>query len=143
MNLEQIESRLNDVEATLQILNLHNEYVLYLNNRQWREMADCFAHNATAYIHEERTGKEEIYRLFTEVIAKLNEGKRRDAHFAVQPVLAVDGEKASGHWLMYIFIPNDEGGVERYLAGRYDCEYAKVEGKWKFSLLTYTSPWPN
>jgi hypothetical protein len=143
MDLEQITKRLNDVESTLQILNLHNEYVFHLNTRRWREMADCFSQDATADIHEKRTGKEEIYRLFTEVIANLNTGKGRDAHFAVQPVIEVDGDKAKGHWLMYIFISNEKGGAERWITGRYDCEYARIEGKWKFSYLKYTSHWPD
>jgi hypothetical protein len=143
MNLEQIETRLRTVESTLEILNLHNEYLFYLNKRQWRDMADCFTEDATADIHEKRTGRNEIYKLFTDVIAKLNAGKSRDAHFAVQPVIEVDGEKAKGHWLIYIFISDAKtGNALRWIPGRYDCEYANVDGKWKFESLTYTSPWP-
>lgn len=143
MTIEQIEARLKAVEATQAIINLHNEYLFYLNNRQWREMADCFMEDAAVIIHEPRNGREEIYKLFTDVIAKLNAGKARDAHFAVQPVIEVDGEKAKGHWLIYIFISDAETGeAKRWIPGRYDCEYAKENGRWKFSVLNYTSPWP-
>ena len=143
MNLEQVEKRLNAVEATQEIINLHDEYLFHLNKSQWREMADCFTKDAIADIHEKRQGKEEIYQLFTDVIAKLNAGKSRDIHFAVQPVIEVDGDKARGHWLIYIFISDENGNPKRLIPGRYDCEYAKVDGKWKFSSLTYTSPWPH
>jgi hypothetical protein len=142
MTLEEMEKRLKAVEATQQIINLHNDYLFCLNNRQWREMADCFTENATATIHEPRHGREDIYRLFTDVISKLNAGKSRDAHFAVQPVIEVDGDRAKGHWLIYIFIADEEGNAKRWIPGRYDCEYAKEDGRWKFSVLNYTSPWP-
>jgi len=143
MDLDQIERRLRAVEATQEILNLHNEYLFYLNQKQWRAMADCFTEDAAADIHQKRKGREDIFRLFTDVIAKLNAGKSRDVHFAVQPVIQVDGDQAKGHWLIYIFISDAEtGNARRWIPGRYDCEYARVEGKWKFSSLTYSSPWP-
>jgi ketosteroid isomerase-like protein len=143
MNLEEIEKKLMDVEATQKIINLHNEYLFYLNNRQWRDTTDCFTKDAVADIHEKRKGREEIYKLFTDVIAKLNTGKSRDVHFAVQPVIEVEGDKARGHWLIYIFISDAKSGnAKRWIPGRYDCEYTKENTKWKFSSLTYTSPWP-
>ena len=143
MTLEEMEKRLKAIEDVEAIKNLHNEYLFYLNNSQWQEMADCFTENATANIHELHKGRKEILKFFTEVIAKLNAGKGRDAHFAVQPVITVDGVKAKGHWLIYIFIADPAtGNALRWIPGRYDCEYVKEGGHWKFSSLTYTSPWP-
>jgi hypothetical protein len=67
----------------------------------------------------------------------------RDAHFAVEPVIEVDGDKAQGHWLVYILISDPEtGAASRWIGGRHDCEYLKVNGEWKFSSLTFTNPWP-
>ena len=36
MDLDQIERRLRAVEATQEIINLHNEYLFHLNQKQWR-----------------------------------------------------------------------------------------------------------
>jgi hypothetical protein len=144
MTLKEIEKRLKAMEDIETIKRLHNEYLFYLNNSQWQEMADCFTENATANIHELHKGRGEILKFFTEVIAKLNAGKGRDAHFAVQPVITVDGNRAQGHWLIYIFIADPTtGNALRWIQGRYDCEYVKEYGNWKFSSLTYTSPWPS
>ena len=30
----------------------------------------------------------------------------------------------------------------RWIQGRYDCEYVKENGKWKFSVLKMRRPWP-
>jgi hypothetical protein len=143
MNLEEMEKRLLASEATLEIINMHNEYVFQLNQRQWRKMADCFTADATADIHEKRQGRENIYQLFTDVISKKNASGSRDVHFAVQPVIAVKGDIARGHWLMYIFISDAaSGSARRWISGRYDAEYAKEDAKWKFKALNYTFPWP-
>jgi hypothetical protein len=143
MSLEEMSKRFQALEDTEAIRRLHNEYIFYLNNDQWQEMSDCFSDNATANIHEFRQGKKEILKYFTEVIAKLNAGKGRDAHFAVQPVINVEGDRAKGHWLIYILIADPvTGNALRWIPGRYDCEYIKEDGNWKFSSLNYTSPWP-
>ena len=60
------------------------------------------------------------------------------------PVIQVDGEQAKGHWLMYIFISEaGTGNAKRWISGRYDCEYMKMDGRWKFKTLIYTAPWPH
>ncbi|MFH1647956.1 MAG: nuclear transport factor 2 family protein [Chloroflexota bacterium] len=144
MTLEEMEKRLKAIEDAEAIKNMHNDYLFYLNNRQWPEMAECFTEDATVNIHDLVRGKKAILKLFTDVIARKNAGKGRDAHFAVQPVVEVDGDKAKSHWLIYIFIADPAtGNAQRFIQGRYDCEYARVDGRWKFSALTYTSPWPD
>ncbi len=143
MNLAEIEKRLKVIEDIEAIKQMHNEYLFFLNNCQWQAMADCFTENATASIHEVRHGKKEILNLFTDVIAKLNTGRFRDAHFAVQPVITVDGDGAKSHWLIYIFIADPvTGNARKWVPGRYDCEYVREKDGWKFSSVTYTSPWP-
>ena len=144
MKLEEVEKRLKVLEDIEEIKSMHNEYVFRLVNREWDAMAECFAENATADIgrHGLRKGKKEIARLFSEVIARINVGRGRDAHFVTQPVITVDGDKARGHWMLYIVISDKETGFARLSQGRYDVEYVREGGKWIFSALKYTSPWP-
>jgi len=143
MTPEDMEKRLRAIEDAEAIKNMHNDYLFDLNGQQWHEMERYFTEDATVDIHEKVIGKKAILKFFTEVIAKMNAGKGRDAHFAVQPVVEVDGDRAKSHWLIYIFISDAvTGKADRWIQGRYDCEYAKEDGKWKFSALKYTSPWP-
>lgn len=145
MTLEELEKKLRILEDIEAIKNLHHEYIFQLNNRQWDEIIDGFVEDATTNIghHGLRKGKAEITKLFKEVISKINVGKVRDAHFAVQPVISVEGDKAKGHWLMYIMIADPTtGNASRFTQGRHDCEYVKVDGKWKFKSVKYTRPWP-
>jgi hypothetical protein len=143
MRMEELEDRIRTLEDLEAIKAFHREDVFFLNNRQWDDMAECFTEDASADIHSVCSGKEEIRKLFKERISKLNVGKGRDAHFAVEPVIRVTGDKAEGHWLIYILISDpDTGAASRWIQNRYDCKYAKIEGKWKFSSVVLTSPWP-
>ncbi len=145
MDLIEIERRLQVLEDKEAIKDLHRNYVFWLNNRQWDMMTECFTQNAVAHIyrHPLRTGKEQIRRLFTEVMSGVNEGKGRDGHFATLPVIEINGSKARGHWLLYILIADPvTGNALRWTQGRYECEYEKTGGEWKFSKLVFINPWP-
>jgi ketosteroid isomerase-like protein len=146
MTLKELEKRVAALEDIEDIKKLHREYLFWFNNQQWEEMIDCFAENATAEIgaHGLRRGKEEITKLF-----KINIANRvtswKGGHFVTQPVISIDGDKATGHWLLHIFVFHTQtptGPSYKWTQGRYDCEYAKVNGKWKFSSLKFTNPWP-
>lgn len=145
MKLEEMEKRLRTMEEIEAIKNLQNEYLFYVLNRQWTEIPDFFTDDAFIIVGKYGTchGKKEIKKFFMEVVSKANAGKDRDTHFAVMPVITVDGDRASGHWMLYIFIADPAtGGVSSFNQGRYDCEYLKRDGKWKFSKLIWTNPWP-
>ena len=145
MTLEEREKRLTMLEDLQAIRDMHHEYIFRLNNRQWDEIIEMFTEDATANIghHGLRTGKAEVAKLFKERISQINAEGRRDAHNAIDPVITVNGNKAEGHWLMYIFIADPETGLARmFTQGRHDCEYEKVDGKWMFKSVKYTRPWP-
>jgi ketosteroid isomerase-like protein len=140
MTLEELEKRVRVLEDIEAIKSMHREYAFWLINHQWSDMVECFTDNATAVIatNPPCKGKKEIAKLFTGIFAKVipwDEG-----HVVAQPVISVEGDKAKGHWILFVFYPEHEGG--KWLQARYDCEYAKVDGKWKFSSLIFQAPWP-
>ena len=139
MTLEELEKRVKVLEDIEEIKKLHTNYVYLLCNLQWDDMLDCFAENATLDLldHGVRKGKKEIGEVFHNVLAKMI--KRTDGHFVGQPVITVDGDKAKGYWILYLFFAKPS---VRWLQGRQDCEYVKVNGEWKFSSVKFTSPWP-
>lgn len=145
MTLEEMEKRLRRLEDREAIKELHRNYIYWLNNRQWHEATECFAEDAVARIfrHPLCDGKAAIGRLFTETMSGVNAGKGRDCHFATMPVVTMDADNATGHWLLYIFIADPEtGNALRWTQGRYACKYKKIQGEWKFSKLVWINPWP-
>lgn len=139
MTLEELEKRVKILEDIGEIKRLHINYVYLLCNLQWDDMLDCFAENATLDLldHGACKGKKEISEIFHNVLAKMV--KRTDGHFVGQPIISVDGDKAKGYWILYLFF--SEPSV-KWMQGRQDCEYVKINGKWKFSSVKFTSPWP-
>ncbi len=139
VELEELKERLQRLEDKDAIKDLHREYVYLLITQQWDDMVECFAEGATAVIASRPpcTGKKEIRTLLTEVIAK--HVPKDEGHLVTQPVISVDGDRAKGHWLLYVFLPEPALGWRQ---ARYDCEYVKVDGKWKFSSLVFRAPWP-
>ena len=144
--MDELEKRVKALEKQVQVLadieeikTLHRNYVYYLCNLQWDDMLSCFIENATADIQGDRLrkGKEEIADLFHNVLAKMV--TRKDGHFVGQPVISVDGNKAKGYWILYLFF--SEPSV-RWMQGRQECEYVKVDGEWKYSSVKFMNPWP-
>jgi hypothetical protein len=57
----------------------------------------------------------------------------------LNPIIEVSGDRATGVW--YLFQPCTYADGERAVWGsaRYDEEYVRVNGEWKFQNLTLTS----
>jgi hypothetical protein len=141
MTLEELEKRVRALEDAEAIKTLHREYLFSISNLEIDKALDCFAENIVTDIAQYglRRGKTEVGKFFREVIRE-NVLQSKDGHFTGQPVIKVEGDKASGHWMFYRFVP--EPSPKRWVQGRYDCEYVKENGRWKFSLVKLTRPWP-
>jgi hypothetical protein len=139
VTLEELEKRVKVLEDIEAIKQLHINYVYLLCNLQWEDMLDCFAEDATMELLDQGVskGKKEISGVFHNVLAKMI--KRNDGHFVGQPIISVDGDRAKGHWILYLFFAEPE---VKWLQGRQDCEYIRVNGEWKFSSVKFTAPWP-
>jgi len=145
MTLEEYKMRLRRLEDIQEIKDLHHDYVFWINNCEWDKVIDCFTEDCSVNIgkHGLRKGKDALQKLFKVDIHNNNQGKGRDGHFVTQPVIAVDEDKASGYWLMYIMISDPQtGNALRWSHGRHDVEYARVNGRWKIRSIVFTSPWP-
>jgi hypothetical protein len=136
--LEELQKRLRVLEDIEEIKKLHRTYVYCLSSRQWDDLLDCFAEDAIADIgqHGLRRGKKEITEL---VYGDFDKLEKTPGHLVGQPVISVDGDRAKGYWILYLF-PYRQPVT--WIQGKYDCEYVKVDGKWKFSLVKFRRPWP-
>lgn len=148
MTNEEMENKINALEKKVRELDdvenikkLHRDYLFYISNVEMDKALACFSDDIITEVANYGTQKgiAEVTRFFKERIAD-NVQSSNDAHFTGQAVINVDGDKAEGHWMFYRLLahPKDQGWVQ----GRYDCEYVKVNGAWKFSILKMQRPWP-
>jgi len=140
MSIEDLEKRIRVLEDAEQIKTMHREYLFFISNLEMDKALDCFSENIVADIADYgiKKGKKDVSKFFHEVIRD-NVFKSQDGHFTGQPVVSVEGDKATAHWMFYRFIPE---GPRRFVQGRYDCEYIRENGNWKFSLIKMKRPWP-
>ena len=148
MNTEEMESKivalekkvreLDDIES---IKKLHRDYLFYISNLEMDKALECFAEDIETEVADYgiQKGKKEVTNFFKERIAH-NVASSNDAHFTGQAVVNVDGDTASGHWMFYRLLahPKTQGWVQ----GRYDCDYVRENGAWKFKVLKMQRPWP-
>jgi hypothetical protein len=141
MTLEELEKKVRELEDKDEIKSLHREYLFYISNLEFDKALECFTDNISVDIadYEKITGKDKVAQFFNDVIYQ-NVLQSKDAHFTVQPVISLNGDKAKGYWMFYRLFPKPR--PDTWVQGRYDCEYKKENGKWKFSTLQLTRPWP-
>jgi hypothetical protein len=137
-----LEKRVHELEDIENIKTLHREYLFWISNLEFDKALDCFADNIVVDVADYgiKKGKEIVNKFFKEVIY-LNVLSSKDAHFTGQAVIKVNGLSASGHWMFYRLLANPTASPG-WVQGRYDCEYVKENGTWKFSLLKMKRPWP-
>ena len=147
--VEALTQRVKALEDAEAIRRMHTEYLYSLSNWEFDKMTECYAEDAVeegirpGQRHE---GKAAIKAMFDDMAA---DPPQKGGHMLIQPIIKVDGDKATGQWIMFRLNYTFKGpsgqsirlfdpSVER----RYDCEYKKVDGQWKFSRLKFTDPWP-
>lgn len=136
MSLEELEARIRVLEDIEEVKKLMASYCYLIDARQWDDVVALFADNARADYGMLGTyeGKEGVATFFKSVIPAFGSWF---IHQVFMPVVTVEGEKAKGTWYLFsaITAPSPEGDRAVWIQARYDNEFVKVGGKWKFSLL--------
>ena len=137
--LKELEKRVRVTEDIQEIKQLQRRYVNALMCAEWDDCADCFAKNAKVdvYATEPVKGNAAIRKLFKEENSKVHVGKEGD--LVVHPIIHVDGDKATGSWLMYFmyFYPRT-GQSLFWVQGFYKMEYVRENGEWKISFMSFS-----
>jgi hypothetical protein len=147
MTLEELEERLRIVEDIEEIKKLHLTYVNALITCDWDKVDECFAEDGAVDFQETGIlrGKRAVSKDFRERISQGHIGK--EGIFTVHPIITVEGDRAKGSWFFYYLMYHprefvdfpDPEKVPDWVQGVYDMEYARVDGKWKISLLKWRS----
>jgi 3-phenylpropionate/cinnamic acid dioxygenase small subunit len=132
--MEELEARIKGLEDIEAIKKLKARYCYSVDARDFNELLSLFTEDATADFGSrgKYVGKTEITRFFTEVFPS---DRAFTIHYVHGPVIEVNGEKARGRWYFEVLSTRTQTNEVVMTAGRYDEEYSKREGEWKFSSL--------
>jgi len=119
------------------IKELKYRYCYALGFGEAKEFADLFTTDGVfevQHANEQAQGHEEL-REVAEHIANFDTTCL--AHFALNPVITIDDDTATGRWFNIIIIESTDGRVE-WGHSKYDDVYRRVDGEWKIELATVT-----
>jgi len=132
-NLEEVIDRLESIEEIKKLKHIYMEYCdqgyppaklgpLFTDDAVWT--SEIFGH------HEGRAAIEEFFGGVSSDIVFA-------AHLALNGIVDVDGDKATGQWRLLMPCTLSENGqkVSRWMLGEYDETYERHSGKWYFSKV--------
>lgn len=131
--IEALEARLARYDDLEEIRTLRCTYHEYVNQDRVSELADLFSQNATV-IYAGRpavTGREAIGTFF------INFPVRWARQFIHSHVVEVDGDRAHGY--SHLDGRPVLDGKSFMVAGRFDDEYIREDGRWLFSRVVLTT----
>ena len=136
MDLEAMEKRLRALEDLEEIKQLQRRYMQHHDRLEFAAIPDLFTDDAEVEVRGSGVmkGRENFSKIFLNTLGK-RRMERHDGHLVGEPVITVDGDRAVGHWTVYMFFSAPK--IE-WVQGRNDCEYVKVDGVWKISRLKFT-----
>ena len=135
MSSQDIEKRLSELENTEAIKRLRYTYCYLCDEYKMDELLQLFAKDAQADFHEfgQYVGNAEVARFYKDIVPK---AMTFFVHMVSNPMIhIIDDEHAKGKW--YADVPAILGGEARWMCGRYEEEYIKENGQWKFKVMKF------
>ncbi len=136
--MKDLEARVCELEATVaalrdraEIQDLRFRYHIAVNEKELDSIGPLFSADGEAHFGEigSARGRAEIDALYAEVVGTNPFVKQ----FIHNHVITLNGDTASG--LSYLEAKTVTNGESYLVAARFDDEYVREGGEWKFSLL--------
>ena len=133
MALEDLERKLRVLEDIEAIKKLKARYCLYVDERNEDGFVSLFTEDTVwdggRFGHYE--GRETMRNFFRAIPEMLSFA----VHYVMNPIIEVEGEKAKGYWYLLEPCSMVEGNQAVWGTARYEEEYVKVGGEWKFKEI--------
>ncbi len=129
--LEKRVTRIEDIEAIKQLKARYCEICDDAHNPD--RVTSVFVEDGIW--ESEDFGKAEGHEAIRELFRGFQKTFSFSQHNITNPIIEVDGDRAKGVWYImgpWTFAENNE---EKWMALRYDDDYVKVNGEWKYQHL--------
>jgi len=139
LSLEDLEARIKVIEDIEEIKKLKATYCYLcdagLNKDKNRdELITHFTKNARLNFGPESDweGPDGLKTFFGEIVPR---GVTFCMHMVHNPIIEVNGDKATGRWYYEAPTTNAVDGKAQWMAGTYWEEYVRENGEWKFDSI--------
>lgn len=134
MILEELEAKVRVLEDIEAIKKLQVAFCYANDSFNWQGVVELFTDEAVAefgpFGHYE--GKAEITKFYRDMLPPSMSFMQHMCH---NPIIEVKGEKATGEWYFEASVTQAPTPKAMWIAGKYEGEYVKVGGEWKFKTL--------
>ena len=132
MSLDARVRRLEDIEALKALKSRYAEYCD--NDYNPDQLAPLFTSDATwdGGVLGHAEGRDAIHAFF----AVASQAIPFAVHHVMNPDITVDGDRATGTWLLWQPCVHGSGAA-LWIAGRYQDEYRREDGVWRFSKVCF------
>ena len=138
MDLQEIERRLKALEDVEEIKRLKHRYCAYCDDNYDADgIASLFTEDAIwdGGMMGRAEGRDGIRDFFT----GSPESMTFAVHMVMNPIIEVDGDTAKGTWYLFQACTFAEGNRAVWGSARYNEDYVRVDGAWRFKHLRLTS----
>jgi hypothetical protein len=130
-----------DLAALEEIKRLKHRYLRCVDTKNWEELADTFAADATADYGTYAYGRPLSFTGRDAIIGFLRDklvSSIITTHFAGQPEIDIDGDEASGIWAFQDTVIATEHSVVIVGAAFYEDRYVRgADGRWRIRHTGY------
>ena len=133
---DSLEARIRKIEDVQEITNLQARYAYHVDSTEIDELIDLFTDTFEWSVGFEEmtsfTSKPKLHRF----LRKSAEFTPMMVHQPITPLIEVKGDEATGIWYLVGMVTSKtpDGPKARWVQGRYDNEYARVDGVWKLQV---------
>ncbi|MFC1822169.1 nuclear transport factor 2 family protein [Thermodesulfobacteriota bacterium] len=104
-----------------------DEFITYFIDDAWID----FGRIVEISVHR---GKEAVTKFYKEGVCGL---LSQAEHLVVNPIIDVDGDEAKGRWYVIVPCTVRETNSASWLFGKYEEEYVRIEGEWKWRSIIF------
>lgn len=135
----ELEARIRKMEDIHAITNLQALYSFHIDNAEIDELVALFADNFTWQVGFDEMTKITSKPTLARFLSKSSEQTPMMRHQPITPYIEVDGDRATGIWYLTGMMTSitSNGDQARWVQGRYDNEYVRVDEGWKLSHLYF------
>lgn len=139
---KELEARISKLEDIQEIKNLQAQYSYLIDTGQMDALADIFADDfvweggSDAASMNSVSSKPELLKLLNGAA----QATTMMRHEASTPHIEVHGDTAKGTWYVFGMLTavTPDGEEAKWVQGRLDNEYVKINGQWKISRKSTT-----
>lgn len=135
----ELAARIQRMEDVHEITNLQALYSFHIDSDEIDDLVELFVDDFTWHVGFEQMKKITSKPKLAEFLTESSHKTPMMRHQPITPYIRVDGDRATGIWYLTGMITSvtPKGDEARWVQGRYDNEYVRANGSWKFSRLYF------